>query len=101
MLPTYGISTEQMKTAYRGEFIASGDAGVETGDETALPRQKTLWVGRKSGYNEPMAIVVFFMRLLEVLFFVGLVGSSVVVLISFVEDGKELFGEDEPSLPRG
>jgi hypothetical protein len=48
-----------------------------------------------------MAIVVFFMRLLEVLFFVGLVGSSVVVLISFVEDGKELFGEDEPTLPRG
>jgi hypothetical protein len=26
---------------------------------------------------------------------VGLVGSSVVVLISFVEDGKELFGKDE------
>jgi hypothetical protein len=34
------------------------------------------------------------MRLLEVLFFVGLAGSSVVVLISFVEDAQELFGED-------
>lgn len=34
------------------------------------------------------------MRLLEVLFFVGLVGSAVVVLISFVEDGKELFGDE-------
>lgn len=34
------------------------------------------------------------MRLLEVLFFVGLAGSSVVVLISFVEDAHELFGED-------
>jgi hypothetical protein len=29
------------------------------------------------------------------MFFMGLVGSSVVVLISFVEDGKELFGKDE------
>jgi hypothetical protein len=35
------------------------------------------------------------MRLLEVMFFVGLVGSAVVVLISFIEDGKELFGKDE------
>jgi hypothetical protein len=34
------------------------------------------------------------MRILEIMFFVGLVGSSVVVLISFVEDGKELFGKD-------
>jgi hypothetical protein len=29
-----------------------------------------------------------------VMFFVGLVGSSVVVIISFIEDGKELFGKD-------
>jgi hypothetical protein len=42
-----------------------------------------------------MALAVFGMRVLEVMFFVGLVGSSVVVLISFVEDGKELFGKDE------
>jgi hypothetical protein len=42
-----------------------------------------------------MVIAVFAMRVLEVLFFVGLAGSSVVVLISFIEDGKELFGEDE------
>ena len=34
------------------------------------------------------------MRLLEVMFFIGLLGSAVVVLISFVEDGKELFGKD-------
>jgi len=34
------------------------------------------------------------MHVLEVMFFVGLVGSSVVVLISFVEDAQELFGED-------
>jgi hypothetical protein len=39
-------------------------------------------------------IGLFAMRLLEVMFFVGLVGSSVVVLISFVEDAQELFGDD-------
>jgi len=42
-----------------------------------------------------MAIAVLAMRVLEVMFFVGLVGSSVVVIISFIEDGKELFGKDE------
>jgi len=33
-------------------------------------------------------------RLLEVMFFVGLAGSAVVILISFFEDSKELFGAD-------
>jgi len=42
-----------------------------------------------------MLLAVFAMRVLEAMFFLGLVGSSVVVLISFVEDGKELFGKDE------
>ena len=41
-----------------------------------------------------MAIALFAMRALEVLFFAGLAGSAVVILISFVEDGKELFGKD-------
>jgi hypothetical protein len=41
-----------------------------------------------------MIVAVFAMRLLEVMFFLGLIGSAVVVLISFVEDGKELFGKD-------
>ena len=30
------------------------------------------------------------------MFFVGLAGSTVVVAISFIEDGRELFGKDEP-----
>ena len=34
------------------------------------------------------------MRVLEVLFFSGLAGSVVVILISFVEDANELFGKD-------
>lgn len=41
-----------------------------------------------------MALALLAMRILEVMFFVGLIGSAVVVLISFVEDGKELFGKD-------
>ena len=41
-----------------------------------------------------MALAILGMRILEFMFFVGLIGSAVVVLISFVEDGKELFGKD-------
>lgn len=37
---------------------------------------------------------LFAMHVLEVMFFVGLAGSSIVVIISFVEDAFELFGED-------
>ena len=43
-----------------------------------------------------MHLAIFAMRLLEVVFFIGLTGSAVVVIISFVEDGIELFGKDEP-----
>jgi len=43
-----------------------------------------------------MPLAIFAIRVLEVMFFVGLAGSAVVVLISFVEDGKDLFGKDEP-----
>jgi len=41
-----------------------------------------------------MAIAILGMRILEGMFFVGLAGSAIVVIISFIEDGKELFGED-------
>jgi hypothetical protein len=34
------------------------------------------------------------MRVLEVMFFLGLAGSTIVVLISFFEDAKELVGDD-------
>lgn len=34
------------------------------------------------------------MRLLELLFFLGLAGAAVVVLISFFEDAKELIAKD-------
>jgi hypothetical protein len=41
-----------------------------------------------------MVVGNFIIKVMELLFFVGLAGSAVVVLISFIEDGKELFGKD-------
>lgn len=41
-----------------------------------------------------MHLAILGMRILEVMFFVGLAGSTIVVLISFIEDAKELFGEE-------
>ncbi len=42
-----------------------------------------------------MPIILFGMRLLEVLFFVGIAGSAIVVVIATWEDMKELFHKDE------
>jgi hypothetical protein len=41
-----------------------------------------------------MIVASFLIRLVEAMFFIGLAGAAVVVLISFVEDFKELFGEE-------
>ncbi len=41
-----------------------------------------------------MIFATIAIRLLEALFFLGMIGSVVVMLISFVEDGKELVGKD-------
>ncbi len=41
-----------------------------------------------------MILATLVIRLLEALFFLGMIGSVVVMLISFVEDGKELVGKD-------
>lgn len=41
-----------------------------------------------------MIVALLAMRLLEFLFFIGLAGSTIVILISFIEDGKELFGDE-------
>jgi hypothetical protein len=41
-----------------------------------------------------MSIAIFAMRVLEGMFFLGLAGSAIVVVISFLEDGKELIGKD-------
>ena len=41
-----------------------------------------------------MSLAILGIRLLELLFFVGLAGSVIVVLISFFEDAKELIGNE-------
>ncbi len=41
-----------------------------------------------------MVLGILAMHVLEVMFFVGMAGSAVVVVISFIEDAQELFGED-------
>jgi hypothetical protein len=43
---------------------------------------------------QSMILGVIVIRIMELLFFVGLAGSAIVVLISFIEDGKELIGSD-------
>ncbi len=35
------------------------------------------------------------MRLLEIMFFVGIVGSAVVVIITSIQDAEELFDTDD------
>ncbi len=40
-----------------------------------------------------MLVAIFFMRLFEVMFFAGVAGSAVVVVISFIEDIQLLVGE--------
>jgi hypothetical protein len=41
-----------------------------------------------------MVLASLAIRTLVAMFLLGLAGSAVVVLISFVQDGKELFGKD-------
>jgi hypothetical protein len=41
-----------------------------------------------------MQIAIIAINLLTGMFFFGLIGSTVVVLISFYEDAVELFGKD-------
>ena len=40
-----------------------------------------------------MAFVIFGMRFLELVFFTGVAGSAIVVILSFIEDFHELFEE--------
>ena len=50
--------------------------------------------GGKQATIRFMFLAILAIRVLEAMFFLGLAGSTVVVIISFVEDAKELFGED-------
>ena len=42
-----------------------------------------------------MGFAVFGMRLLEVMFFIGIIGSAVVVVITSIQDAQELFDSSE------
>ena len=65
------------------------------GDSDKNPGQRLACLGDSRVTMRVMQFALFAMKVLEVMFFLGLAGSTVVVLISFVEDGKELFGKDE------
>ncbi len=39
------------------------------------------------------ALILLAAKILTILFMIGIVGSSLVVIISFIEDLKELFGD--------
>jgi hypothetical protein len=43
------------------------------------------------------AFAVFLTHAVTILFLIGLAGSAVVIVISFVEDWGDLFGPDEPT----
>jgi hypothetical protein len=46
-------------------------------------------------YTSSMSVILLGMRLLEVMFFAGIAGSAVVVLIASVEDARELFSKSD------
>ena len=41
---------------------------------------------QKAIQSLPMIVAIFFMRLFEIMFFLGIAGSAIVVVISFIED---------------
>jgi hypothetical protein len=49
--------------------------------------------GGKGLQSMPMLVAILFMRLFEIMFFIGIAGSAVVVVISFIEDLQLLVGE--------
>jgi hypothetical protein len=66
--------------------------GVSSG--SVAPTQNRFVSEQKQITIRLMLIATFAIRLLTGMFLVGLVGSTVVVLISFYEDAVELFGKD-------
>jgi hypothetical protein len=50
-------------------------------------------VTQKEIQSLPMLVAIFFMRLFEVMFFAGVAGSAVVVVIRFIEDLQLLVEE--------
>jgi hypothetical protein len=74
-----------------GEFNASGRAGLFAQRLRGLNSGAETY---ENGYNLRMHLAILAMRVVEAMFFVGLAGSAIVVFISFIEDAKELAGEE-------
>jgi hypothetical protein len=59
-----------------------------------LPDEPFAYQGsREALQSTAMLVAIFFMRLFEIMFFLGVAGSAIVVVISFVEDLQLLVGE--------
>ena len=71
---------------YHPQRLASG---IQTLELPRLPAR----------YTPPMSVILFGMRLLEVMFFTGIAGSAVVVVIASVEDARELFSKSHHNPP--
>jgi hypothetical protein len=84
--------------AAAGVFDLDTEGCIQTPSLSHLPvphnENKTLPRSGKSATIGHMVLAIFAMHFLEAAFFLGLIGSSIVVIISFIEDGKELFGKD-------
>jgi hypothetical protein len=62
--------------------------------DVQIAPETTVSAGAETRYNRSMVLASLAIRTLVAMFLLGLAGSAVVVLISFVHDGKELFGKD-------
>ena len=67
---------------------------TKTGKSPSIYPRKVMHRGAKKIKMITMILGLFLMHTLEILFFVGMAGSAIVVAISFVEDIHELFGEE-------
>ena len=63
-----------------------------TAVQNASLNRRGRWL--ETRYNLSMAFATLAIRALVCMFLLGISGSAVVVLISFFQDGKELFGKD-------
>lgn len=88
------------------EAAQQAGTAVQAGRQKVLPRPIALLPASKTiayrgecktfrwGKIRGMILAVMAIRFLEALFFLGLAGSAIVVLVSFIEDGRELVGKD-------
>jgi hypothetical protein len=97
----YGVTVEMIR---RDPTTPAQESNLLTAYQIRLALLRFLYVllSSCSQFNNHTAgmhsLGVVFVDVVIGLFFVGLAGSAIVILISFVEDFKELFGPDEPEV---